>query len=307
MGVYDASSQITPAVSPRENTQSLRHRSRRRPRHRPSPASPWRACNSMARCTNAIAGHAAGLRTDPDARALDSADAVYNSICRDIERLHRASHGVEAPTQAQGTRRCGSPRASPRRSSILLSTASPSIIWAIGYRADYSWIKVGVFDGSGRPTHRRGETHSAQGLYFVGLPWMHTWGSGRFLGVAADAEHVWRAGRDHRRSPPTRQCRCRCCCRCRCRCHPPVPLPVRGQRDPSMTAIRVAAVAAHFGRDVERGDAQDQRHHRRNARSQGVGLLVLPYGTLGGYIGDLYARPTPTLCRQLSPSTKTRP
>jgi putative flavoprotein involved in K+ transport len=28
------------------------------------------------------------------------------------------------------------------------------------------------------------------GLFFVGLPWMHTWGSGRFLGVAADAEHV---------------------------------------------------------------------------------------------------------------------
>jgi putative flavoprotein involved in K+ transport len=27
-------------------------------------------------------------------------------------------------------------------------------------------------------------------LYFLGLPWLHTWGSGRFLGIAADAEHV---------------------------------------------------------------------------------------------------------------------
>jgi putative flavoprotein involved in K+ transport len=25
------------------------------------------------------------------------------------------------------------------------------------------------------------------GLYFVGLPWLHTWGSGRFSGVARDA------------------------------------------------------------------------------------------------------------------------
>ena len=25
------------------------------------------------------------------------------------------------------------------------------------------------------------------GLYFLGLPWLHTWGSGRFSGVARDA------------------------------------------------------------------------------------------------------------------------
>ncbi len=42
---------------------------------------------------------------------------------------------------------------------------------------------------SGRPTHSRGVT-ALPGLYFLGLPWLHTWGSGRFLGIAADAEHV---------------------------------------------------------------------------------------------------------------------
>jgi putative flavoprotein involved in K+ transport len=30
-------------------------------------------------------------------------------------------------------------------------------------------------------------------LYFLGLPWLYTWGSGRFSGVARDALHV--AGR----------------------------------------------------------------------------------------------------------------
>lgn len=29
-----------------------------------------------------------------------------------------------------------------------------------------------------------------EGLYFVGLPWLHTWGSGRFSGGARDAEHI---------------------------------------------------------------------------------------------------------------------
>ncbi|HEY0933634.1 MAG TPA: hypothetical protein VGD91_07825, partial [Trebonia sp.] len=38
-------------------------------------------------------------------------------------------------------------------------------------------------------THRRGVT-SCPGLYFLGLPWQHTWGSGRFGGVAQDAEHL---------------------------------------------------------------------------------------------------------------------
>jgi uncharacterized repeat protein (TIGR04042 family) len=28
------------------------------------------------------------------------------------------------------------------------------------------------------------------GLYFIGLPWLHTWGSGRFSGVARDAEYL---------------------------------------------------------------------------------------------------------------------
>jgi putative flavoprotein involved in K+ transport len=32
-----------------------------------------------------------------------------------------------------------------------------------------------------------------EGLYFLGLPWLHTWGSGRFSGIARDA--AWLADR----------------------------------------------------------------------------------------------------------------
>ena len=28
------------------------------------------------------------------------------------------------------------------------------------------------------------------GFHFLGLPWLHTWGSGRFHAIARDAEHV---------------------------------------------------------------------------------------------------------------------
>jgi putative flavoprotein involved in K+ transport len=37
------------------------------------------------------------------------------------------------------------------------------------------------------------------GLYFVGLPWLHTWGSGRFSGIARDADHVVQAVLAHQR------------------------------------------------------------------------------------------------------------
>lgn len=64
-----------------------------------------------------------------------------------------------------------------------------SIVWAIGYRPDYRWIEASAFDGAGRPMQTRGITGVA-GLSFIGLPWMHTWGSGRFLGIDRDARHV---------------------------------------------------------------------------------------------------------------------
>jgi putative flavoprotein involved in K+ transport len=54
-----------------------------------------------------------------------------------------------------------------------------AVVWAIGFRADWSWVRVPVFDGAGYPTHHRGVT-AATGLYVLGLPWLHTWGSGRF-------------------------------------------------------------------------------------------------------------------------------
>jgi putative flavoprotein involved in K+ transport len=64
-----------------------------------------------------------------------------------------------------------------------------SIVWAIGYRPDYRWIEASAFDGAGRPMQNRGVTN-VEGLTFIGLPWMHTWGSGRFLGIDRDARHV---------------------------------------------------------------------------------------------------------------------
>ncbi|WP_447643673.1 carbon-nitrogen hydrolase family protein [Nocardioides zeae] len=53
-----------------------------------------------------------------------------------------------------------------------------------------------------------------------------------------------------------------------------------------MPALRIAAAAAHFGRDVQRALAKVEGIVG-DARAAGVGLLVLPDATLGGYLSDL--------------------
>jgi putative flavoprotein involved in K+ transport len=69
-------------------------------------------------------------------------------------------------------------------------TAS-SVIWATGFDLDHSPVKLPVFDDAGRVVHERGVTASP-GLYFLGLPWMHTRGSALLGWVKDDAEHLAR-------------------------------------------------------------------------------------------------------------------
>jgi putative flavoprotein involved in K+ transport len=66
-----------------------------------------------------------------------------------------------------------------------------AVIWATGYRPDYSWIHLPAFDPDGRLRHRRGVT-DVPGLYFLGLTWQHTRGSALLGWVKEDAEFIAR-------------------------------------------------------------------------------------------------------------------
>jgi putative flavoprotein involved in K+ transport len=71
----------------------------------------------------------------------------------------------------------------------LAKAAVTSIIWATGYAADYSWLKVDTFDQNGRPKHQRGVS-AEPGIYFLGLPWQSRRGSSFIWGVWHDAKHL---------------------------------------------------------------------------------------------------------------------
>ena len=123
---------------------------------------------------------------------LDAADAVSESIKDSID-AHIAASAITAPHEPRHPPvwEPTDPGAAEHTKLDLGKADVTAIVWATGFGADYRWIEVPVFDGRGYPTHQRGVT-SCPGLYFLGLPWQHTWGSGRFVGVGADAEHLLR-------------------------------------------------------------------------------------------------------------------
>jgi putative flavoprotein involved in K+ transport len=64
-----------------------------------------------------------------------------------------------------------------------------AVIWATGYRPDYSWIRLPILGEDGRLRHRRGVT-DVPGLCFVGLTWQHTRGSALIGFIKDDAEFI---------------------------------------------------------------------------------------------------------------------
>jgi putative flavoprotein involved in K+ transport len=117
---------------------------------------------------------------------LDQADQVSESIKTSIDGFI-GKKGVAAPDEDHYRPPWVPPRERPQLD--YRAAGITSVVWCIGFRSDHSWIDLPIFNGRGQPNHVRGVTPVA-GAYFIGLPWLYTWGSGRFSGVARDAEFL---------------------------------------------------------------------------------------------------------------------
>jgi putative flavoprotein involved in K+ transport len=73
----------------------------------------------------------------------------------------------------------------------LKDTGVSAIVWASGFRCDFDWVKLPIFDDGGEPVHRRGVTQFP-GIYFLGLRWLYKRKSAFLLraGPAEDAEYL---------------------------------------------------------------------------------------------------------------------
>jgi putative flavoprotein involved in K+ transport len=110
---------------------------------------------------------------------------AYSVIARIDEYI--AEHGLEAGAPEE---RESLPSPIVDVTQIDLRDAGiTTILWATGYRPDYSWIELEVTDEFGWPVQERGVSEHP-GLYFVGVNWLHKRKSALFGGVGEDAEHV---------------------------------------------------------------------------------------------------------------------
>ena len=124
--------------------------------------------------------------TDDLKENLDNADAVAERIKRKIDN-YISENNIQAPREETIVNTWV-----PETSLALnLREANiTTIIWSTGYGMDYSWIKIPVFDDTGYPKYHRGVTE-VPGLYFLGLNWLNTWGSGRLYSVGDDAKFIF--------------------------------------------------------------------------------------------------------------------
>ena len=68
-----------------------------------------------------------------------------------------------------------------------------NVVWCTGYRPDFSWIDIPMeFGDDGYPVQYRGAVASSPGLYFAGLPFLHSFASMLITGSARDSGFVAR-------------------------------------------------------------------------------------------------------------------
>ncbi len=133
------------------------------------------------------------LRLRQDLREnIAAADRHSEKFCRDVD-TYIERNGLSFPAD-EGDDPIHAPlddlEQVPEPGTLdLASEGLSSVIWATGFRYDYSWIEADVTDEVDYPVTERGET-TAAGLYFLGLNFLHTRKSGIVYGVGADAKHV---------------------------------------------------------------------------------------------------------------------
>src|SRR5690242_15703990 len=131
-----------------------------------------------------------------DGARLRLADDLDAQIARGDEGVAAFTRSVDAYVAQAGLAAPEETLPAPPPSSVVAirsldldASGITSVIWATGFRRDFSWIGLPVLDAAGEAVHRRGVT-DCPGLYFLGLPWLHTLKSSVLCGVGRDALHL---------------------------------------------------------------------------------------------------------------------
>lgn len=131
-------------------------------------------------------GHRVLTRGNPIGRKLGpkliaEADPLIRTRSKELEAA-----GVERVPRVTGVEN-GRPVLEDGR---VLDVAN--VVWCTGFRTDFGWIDLPVFDEAGEPKHERGVVESEPGLYFLGLIFLYSLSSDVLPGRGRDADYVAR-------------------------------------------------------------------------------------------------------------------
>jgi putative flavoprotein involved in K+ transport len=156
--------------------------------------SPERATfdlNALSGIGVELVGRLAGVR---DGRALFSGSLRNKCELADL-KLGRLLDTIDEWSTAAGLDDAVPPphrfeptavHAPPRLDLDLAGGAVKTIVWATGFRPDYSWLDVDVLDAKGMVRHDGGVAE-APGMYLIGLPFLRRRKSSFIDGACADA------------------------------------------------------------------------------------------------------------------------
>lgn len=138
-------------------------------------------------------GHVLSLRT-PIGRRMRGHMRHHGAPLLRVRRADLADRGVERVTARVRGVRDGRPVLDDGR---VVDAAN--IVWCTGFRQDFSWIDLPVFDAEGWPREQRGVVADSPGLYFTGLAFQSSFRSMLVGGAGADARFIVRDLAKHRR------------------------------------------------------------------------------------------------------------
>jgi putative flavoprotein involved in K+ transport len=113
------------------------------------------------------------------AKLLSEADPLIRTRSKEL-----AAAGVQRVPRVTGVE-SGRPVLEDGR---VLDVAN--VVWCTGFRTEFDWIELPVFDEAGEPKHERGVVDSEPGLYFLGLVFLYSFSSDVLPNRGRDAKHI---------------------------------------------------------------------------------------------------------------------
>jgi putative flavoprotein involved in K+ transport len=143
-----------------------------------------------------LLGHLQGMKdsdlilADDLGQNLAKGDESFENLKKAVDE-YVTKAGLAVPEEEQSEISITKEISTPVSQLNLQDAGVSAIVWASGFRCDFDWVKLPIFDDSGEPVHRRGVTQFP-GIYFLGLRWLYKRKSAFLLraGPSEDAAYL---------------------------------------------------------------------------------------------------------------------